>query len=60
VKAKIGGEDAEVLYAGPQSEYPGLDQVNLKLSPALRGRGTVDISLTVDNKAANSLTMAVK
>jgi len=31
VAVTIGGVSAQVLYAGPQGTYPGLDQVNVGL-----------------------------
>ena len=34
--------------------YFGLDQVNVKLPKSLRGRGEVDVVLTVDGVAANT------
>ncbi len=37
--AKIGGVDAQVVFAGPQGEFAGLDQVNLRLPDGLAGRG---------------------
>jgi hypothetical protein len=37
-----------VLCAGDQLHYAGLDQVNLTIPRSLRGRGTVDLVLTVD------------
>ena len=60
VTAAIGGTDAEVLYAGPQGAYPGLDQVNVKLPRALAGRGDVDVLLNVDGKAANTVRMRIQ
>ena len=49
VKATVGGISVPVLYAGPQSQYPGLDQVNLGPLPlTLQGKGKVDIVLIVD------------
>ena len=60
VKAKIGGGGAEVLYAGAQSGFAGLDQVNLRLSPALRGSGAVPVELTVNGKAANTVIVNIK
>jgi uncharacterized protein (TIGR03437 family) len=53
VAATIGGLNATVTYAGPQGEFVGLDQVNLVLPRELNGRGTVDIALTVETRAAN-------
>ncbi|HUA19769.1 MAG TPA: FG-GAP-like repeat-containing protein [Bryobacteraceae bacterium] len=60
VTATIGGVAADVPYAGTQPEYPGLDQVNLKIDPALRGRGSVNVALTVDGVAANAVTVAIQ
>lgn len=57
VTALIGGEKAEVLYAGLQAGFAGLDQVNLKIPPTLRGRGEVAVSLAVSGKSANLVTV---
>jgi uncharacterized protein (TIGR03437 family) len=53
VTARIGGLDAPVTYAGAQGSLSGLDQANVRVPRALAGRGEVEISLTVDGKAAN-------
>jgi uncharacterized protein (TIGR03437 family) len=60
VTAMMGGLATDVQYAGPQPAYPGLDQVNLQLNPELRGRGSVQIALTVDGTAANVVTVAIQ
>ena len=60
VKVRIGGVDAEVLYAGAQNEFPGLDQLNVKLPRSLAGRGKVEIALTVDGKSANTLEVNIR
>jgi uncharacterized protein (TIGR03437 family) len=60
VTATIGGIATDVQYAGAQPAYPGLDQVNLKLNPALRGRGSVQVALTVDGTAANVVTVTIQ
>ncbi len=59
VRATIGGEAAEVVGAGPQGQFVGLDQVNVRLSRRLIGRGEVDVVLTVDGKAANTVTVSI-
>jgi uncharacterized protein (TIGR03437 family) len=59
VTATVGGVAAEVLGAVAQGQYPGLDQVNLKLPPGLSGRGEVEIVLTVEGRAANKVTVSV-
>jgi uncharacterized protein (TIGR03437 family) len=54
-----GGLSAEVSYAGAQG-LAGLDQINFRLPRALRGRGTVEVVLTADGKAANAVQIAIK
>lgn len=53
VSAKIGGVPAQVLYAGAQPDFAGLDQMNVTVPRSLIGRGEVDIVLTVDGQTAN-------
>jgi uncharacterized protein (TIGR03437 family) len=60
VTAKIGGVDAPVQYAGAQPEFPGLDQVNVVIPRSLAGRGEVDLALTVEGKAANTVRLSIK
>jgi uncharacterized protein (TIGR03437 family) len=55
VRCVIGGENHEALYAGAAPEFVGIEQVNVRLSRALIGRGEVDVALTVDGKDANTL-----
>lgn len=59
VKAVIGGENAEVLYAGLQPESVGLDQINVRLPRSLIGRGEVNVVLTVDGRVANTVTVMI-
>lgn len=60
VSVKIGGIPVEVTYAGLQSSFSGLDQVNVKIPRSLIGRGEVNIELTVDGKAANPVSVNIK
>jgi uncharacterized protein (TIGR03437 family) len=56
VTATVGGEPVEVMSAGAQGEYPGLDEV--KLGPLPRAqRGAVDIVLRAEGKTANPVTV---
>ena len=48
------------IYAGAQGDFVGLDQVNVRLSNALAGRGEIDVVLTVNPKAANTVRINVK
>jgi len=58
--ATVGGVAAEVLYAGPQSQFAGLDQVNLRLPASIAGRGLMELRLTVDGRPANPVTIQVR
>ena len=59
VTATAGGEAAEVLFAGAQPEFAGVDQINLRLPRSLVGRGEVDIIITVDGETANTVRINV-
>ena len=60
VRVTVGTTAGTVLYAGPHSEYQGLDQLNVQLAPALRGRGEVDVVLTVNQRGANTVRVAFR
>lgn len=60
VSAKIGDSPAEVLFAGAQGDFVGLDQCNIRLLPNLAGRGEVAVVLTVDGKATNTVRIAIR
>ncbi|MGH9847726.1 MAG: hypothetical protein ACREEM_54245, partial [Blastocatellia bacterium] len=61
--ATIGGPigvDAQVTFAGAQGGFAGLDQVNVRLSRSLIGRGELDVVLTVDGQTANTVTLSIR
>ncbi|QQS47621.1 MAG: carboxypeptidase regulatory-like domain-containing protein [Acidobacteriota bacterium] len=58
--ATVGGIGCQVTFAGPQGSFTGLDQVNIRLDRRLAGRGTVNVTLTVDGISANVLTVGMK
>lgn len=59
VIATIGGTRVPVQFVGAQSQYPGLDQINLGPLPAtLAGRGAVDVNVVVDGVPANTVRLA--
>ena len=60
VTASIGGTNASVLYAGGDTGFVGLDQVNVLLPRSLAGRGEVDVVMTADGKPANTVRVAIK
>ncbi len=59
VAVTIGGEAAEVLGAGAQGQFVGLDQVNVRVSRRLLGRGEVNVVLTVDGRPSNTVTIRI-
>ena len=54
--ALVGGISADVLYAGEQGEFPGLDQVNLRIPLSVAGRGEVAIQVFINGMEANTVT----
>jgi hypothetical protein len=57
VSVTIGGASVPVEYAGPQGEFVGLDQVNVRLSSELEARGTVDVVLTVTSNCMVGISL---
>jgi len=60
VRVTVGGNPVEVQYAGAQTEFPGLDQINIKLPSALAGQGDAAIVVTIDGKMANPLAVRIR
>ena len=49
-----------VQFAGAQGDLVGLDQINMDLPRSLRGRGTVNLTGTVDGRTVNTVTVAFR
>jgi uncharacterized protein (TIGR03437 family) len=61
VTATLGGTPINVIFAGPQGGFAGLDQLNLGAIPrSLAGRGVVDLVVTVDGKQANTVQFSIR
>ena len=61
VTATIGGENADVSYAGAQQNFIGLDQVNVRIPRTLIGRGNANLVLTADGQATtNAISVNIK
>jgi len=59
--AAVNGENAPVSYFGAQGSYPGLDQINLAPLPAsLAGTGLINIVITANEQAANTVTAVIQ
>lgn len=59
VMVTIGSITIPAMYAGPQSQFPGLDQVNVPLPLSLRGAGIVNVTVTVDGVTSNAVKIQV-
>ncbi|MFN0118928.1 MAG: PQQ-dependent sugar dehydrogenase [Blastocatellia bacterium] len=57
VSVIIGAEAATAGYSGPQSDFVGLDQVNVRLPRTLAGAGAVNLTMIVDGQKANVVSL---
>lgn len=58
--ATIGGVVLPVDFVGAQAEFVGLDQVNIGLPQSLKGKGEVEVILTVDGVTMNTVRVRFK
>ena len=58
-RVSIGGTNAPVLFAGPQGQFAGLDQINVQLPSSLSGKGESDLVLFVDGLASNAVRIGI-
>lgn len=58
-QASVAGIQAQVLYAGPQRSYPGLDQVNLTLPQSIAGKGNINVQLSAAGIVSNPVQIVV-
>jgi uncharacterized protein (TIGR03437 family) len=56
----VDGIKIPVSYAGPAPDMPGLDLVNVQLTTALRGHGTVTVAILADGQISNSATITLQ
>ena len=62
VTASVGSTQAQVLYAGPKGEYPGLDQVNILLPRSLASPTpyTTTLQLFVAGQPSNQVKVGIR
>ena len=60
VTAHLANQDSGVVFAGPQPDFEGVDQVNLLLPRGLIGGGIVDLTLSVDGWISNSVQVNIR
>lgn len=56
----VGGINSEVVYAGEAPGYTALEQMNVRLSRSLIGRGEVDVVVSVEGKVANAVRVVMR
>lgn len=56
----VGGVTGAPSFAGEQRDFVGLDQVNIPLARSLAGRGTINVSLTVDGRTTNTVLVNIR
>jgi len=57
VTVRIQGVPATVFFAGPAPGFVGLDQLNVFIPFELAGFGSVNITVTANNRTSNTVTM---
>ena len=60
VTVAIGTAVIPASFAGPNPQFPGVDQVNLQLPGSLAGSGAVDVLLSVDGFLANVVRLTIR
>jgi len=61
VTATMNGINVPVIYAGAQAQFLGEDQVNMGPIPtSLKGAGNVNIVITVNGQASNTVTVNIQ
>jgi uncharacterized protein (TIGR03437 family) len=60
VVVSIGGMDVQSVFAGAQSNFVGLDQINAPIPAALAGRGSVPVIVKVNGVATNTTTVTIR
>ena len=56
----MAGHQVPLLYAGPQGQFAGLDQVNITLPSSLAGTGEASVYLVADGKMSNVASMKIQ
>lgn len=60
VSVQVGGVSTQINFAGAQTDFVGLDQINALLPRTLIGRGEVDVVVNVDGLTANTVRVSIK
>ena len=55
VTVRINGQSVPVLYSGPQPEFEGLDQINIRIDSSFPVHGEHDLVVTADGRQSNAV-----
>ncbi|MFN0083928.1 MAG: hypothetical protein ACKVX9_00935 [Blastocatellia bacterium] len=53
IQVKVGGQNCNILFAGPHAQYAGLDQINVQLQESLRGVGLIGVTVIASGFVSN-------
>ena len=56
----IAGQNLTPEYAGPQSQFPGLDQLNVLLPQSLRGTGETAVFVNAADRVSNAVSIRLQ
>ena len=56
--AYLKDQKVNVIYAGKQGSFEGLDQYNIEIPRTFAGQGTLTLSISVDGTPASPLRLA--
>jgi uncharacterized protein (TIGR03437 family) len=60
ISCTVGAVPVAVLSAGPQSQVPGLDEVDVALPHALAGSGVVNVVVTAAERTSNAAQISLR
>jgi uncharacterized protein (TIGR03437 family) len=60
VTVQLGDVAVVADFAGPQLEFEGLDQINIKLPRTLAGKGEVSVTAEVDGLRSNNVSLTFR
>ncbi len=60
VSVNLGDATVSAVYAGAQGTWLGLDQYNVPLPRTLIGKGKINVTVSVNGKPSNAVTLVIK
>ena len=60
VQAYVAGQVVPVLFVGAQSQFAGLDQINISIPRSLAGTGEASVYIIADGQSSNMATVNIE